>query len=95
MYEKTSDSRRIFDRCNISNLSGGDKIFEQKSYNNCKRSSSDLNQTGEEGDEDWESGESTVHLLTPKLQSLLLVYLVPNLSISETTKKGNHFALNQ
>ncbi|EDW64552.2 phosphatidylinositol 3,4,5-trisphosphate 3-phosphatase and dual-specificity protein phosphatase PTEN isoform X2 [Drosophila virilis] len=78
MYEKTSDSRRIFDRCNISNLSGGDKIFEQKSYNNCKRSSSDLNQTGEEGDEDWES-----------------VYLVPNLSISETTKKGKHFALNQ
>ncbi|XP_023163840.2 phosphatidylinositol 3,4,5-trisphosphate 3-phosphatase and dual-specificity protein phosphatase PTEN isoform X2 [Drosophila hydei] len=55
MYEKTSEGLRIFDRCNISNISGGDKIFEQKSHNTCKRSSSDLNQSGEEEDEDWES----------------------------------------
>ncbi|XP_030245971.1 phosphatidylinositol 3,4,5-trisphosphate 3-phosphatase and dual-specificity protein phosphatase PTEN-like [Drosophila navojoa] len=66
MYEKASEGLHIFDRCNISNNSGGDKIFGQKSHNNCKRSSSDLNQSSEEGDEDWESGEylSNIFLCT-------------------------------
>lgn len=58
-YEKASEGLNIFDRCNISNISGGDKIFELKSHNTCKRLSSDLNQSGEEGEEDWESGEYT------------------------------------
>lgn len=57
IYGKASEGLHIFDRCNISNISGGDKIFEQNSHNTYKRSSSDSNQSGEEGDEDWESGE--------------------------------------
>ncbi|KRG03848.1 phosphatidylinositol 3,4,5-trisphosphate 3-phosphatase and dual-specificity protein phosphatase PTEN isoform X1 [Drosophila mojavensis] len=51
IYGKASEGLHIFDRCNISNISGG----EQNSHNTYKRSSSDSNQSGEEGDEDWES----------------------------------------
>ncbi|KAM8716545.1 hypothetical protein ACLKA7_003425 [Drosophila subpalustris] len=55
-----SDSQRIFDRCNIPKpIAGSDKIFEQESYINCKRLPPDFNQGSEEGNEDWESGEST------------------------------------
>lgn len=88
MYEKTSEGLRIFDRCNISNISGGDKIFEQKSHNTCKRSSSDLNQSGEEEDEDWESGEYVFYLIKLKIQSLyfLLQTSIHNLFSSQLTR---------
>ncbi|XP_034471742.1 phosphatidylinositol 3,4,5-trisphosphate 3-phosphatase and dual-specificity protein phosphatase PTEN isoform X3 [Drosophila innubila] len=59
MYENSSDSQRIFDRCNIPKpIAGSDKIFEQESYINCKRMPPDFNQGSEEGNEDWESDDS-------------------------------------
>ncbi|XP_060660853.1 phosphatidylinositol 3,4,5-trisphosphate 3-phosphatase and dual-specificity protein phosphatase PTEN isoform X3 [Drosophila nasuta] len=69
-----NNSPHIFDRCNIPKpttttstaataraASASDKIFEQESYITCKRLPQDFNNQGgsEEGNEDWESGEST------------------------------------
>ncbi|EDV99450.1 GH13854 [Drosophila grimshawi] len=68
VHENSPEGRRIFDCCTIPKTTvESERIFGQKSYNSCKRSSPDLFHGGEEGDEDWESGESIVHLLAPKV----------------------------
>ncbi|XP_032595020.1 phosphatidylinositol 3,4,5-trisphosphate 3-phosphatase and dual-specificity protein phosphatase PTEN isoform X4 [Drosophila grimshawi] len=60
VHENSPEGRRIFDCCTIPKTTvESERIFGQKSYNSCKRSSPDLFHGGEEGDEDWESGEST------------------------------------
>ncbi|KAH8376989.1 hypothetical protein KR093_002565, partial [Drosophila rubida] len=76
MYDNSSDnnSPHIFDRCNIPKptttasttataTAASEKIFEQESYITCKRLPQDFNVQGgsEEGNEDWESGESIVN----------------------------------
>lgn len=65
LYKNSYDSQRKFDRCNIPKPTGGsDKIFDQELYINCNQLPPDFILGSEEGNEDWESGELIVNLIS-------------------------------